>query len=231
MKKLLLITTCASIAACSAHLPSTQTSEFDDVRVEIQKARDAGAEQCAPAALAKAEVAQLHAAHELAEGSSYNTEEVSMLIADALASAKQASAKCSKPKAKPVVVTKPKPAPVVATNAKPEVIALDGVFFESNSAKLTASSTATLDKAVEALSRRTGIHVEVGAHTDSGGKASYNKRLSGLRANTVMGYLVSHGIDQSRLTAKGYGEAYPIADNATRAGKAKNRRVELKVIK
>ncbi len=231
MKRLLMIATCASMAACTGHLPSTQYSELDDVRAAIQKARDAGAEQCAPAELAKAEARQLHAAHELDEGSSYDQDAASFLIDDGKASADQAYAKCTAAKPKPApkpkpVVIQPKPAPKPMV-VKPEVIALDGVFFESNSANLTASSTATLDKAVEALKKRADVKVEVAAHTDSGGKASYNEHLSGLRAQAVRGYLVSHGIDATRLTAKGYGEASPIADNATKEGRAKNRRVEL----
>jgi outer membrane protein OmpA-like peptidoglycan-associated protein len=235
MKRIILIAACTTIGACSAHLPSTDISELDASRAAIQEARDAGAEKCAPAELAKAEVAQLQAAHELDEGSLYNGGEAADLMASSMAAAKAAKAKCSeKPKrvvrtkptpvAKPTVVAAPKPK---AKAVKAEVIALDGVFFENNSAKLTSASTATLDKAVDTLKQRSDIAVEVAAYTDSRGKASYNEHLSGLRANSVKDYLVSHGIDVSRITAKGYGEANPIADNATRAGRAQNRRVEL----
>jgi outer membrane protein OmpA-like peptidoglycan-associated protein len=245
MKRIILIAACTTIGACSAHLPSTDVSELDASRAAIQEARDAGAEKCAPSELAKAEVDQLLAAHELDEGSSYNAGEAADLIASSEAAAKAAKAKCSekpknivKAKPMPVVVAVPKPLPVsepvvvVAPKSKTkavkaEVIALDGVFFENNSAKLTSASTATLDKAVDALKQRPDIKVEVAAYTDSRGKASYNEYLSGIRANSVKDYLVSHGIDVSRVTAKGYGEASPIADNATKEGRAQNRRVEL----
>jgi outer membrane protein OmpA-like peptidoglycan-associated protein len=235
MKRIILIAACTTVGACSAHLPSTDVSELDASRAAIQEARDAGAEKCAPSELAKAEVDQMLAAHELDEGSSYNGGEAADLMASSIAAAKAAKEKCSQ-KSKHVAKTKPTPVavPVVVVAPKPkakavkaEVIDLNGVFFENNSAKLTGSSTATLDKAVDALKQRPDIAVEVAAYTDSRGKASYNEYLSGLRANSVKDYLVSHDIDISRVTAKGYGEANPIADNATKEGRAQNRRVEL----
>ncbi|HIP06934.1 MAG TPA: DUF4398 domain-containing protein [Mariprofundaceae bacterium] len=230
MKYITVATMALTLGACSAHLPSTQISALDEVRTAIQQARDAGAEQCAPEELASAEASSMQAAHELSENSAYDDEQAAMLIDDALAASQTALEKCNK-KAKPKPVIKPKPVPkvkpVVQTAPKPEVIELSGVFFENNSAKLTGASTETLNQVVVILKKRKDIKVEVAAHTDSGGKASYNAYLSGLRAEAVRNYLVEKGIAANRLTAKGYGEAHPIADNATREGRAKNRRVEL----
>jgi len=222
MKRILLLAACASITACSGHIASTQISELDEVRAMIQKAKAAGAEKCAPALQAKAVAGAYHAAHELDEGSANPESENSDLISGALSNAKKAYIKakkgCGKPK--PVVKSKPK---------APEVISLEGVYFETNSAELTASSTATLDRAVKTLQKRSTIKVEVAAHTDSRGKASYNLDLSNRRAASVMAYLVAHGVNADRLTSQGYGEAQPRADNATVAGRAKNRRVELRI--
>jgi len=81
------------------------------------------------------------------------------------------------------------------------------------------------------LKKRPDIRVEIAAYSDSRGKASYNQALSNKRANSVMNYLVGHGISASNLTANGYGEANPIADNETREGRAQNRRVEMHVLK
>jgi OOP family OmpA-OmpF porin len=108
------------------------------------------------------------------------------------------------------------------------VITLKGVNFETNSAKLTASSTSILDNAVTVLKQRSGAKVEVQGHTDSVGKDAYNLSLSSHRAKAVLDYLVAHGVDAKMLTSKGYGEAQPIASNDTAEGRAENRRVDLK---
>ena len=105
---------------------------------------------------------------------------------------------------------------------------LEGVNFEFDSAKLTSDSYAVLDRVVLALQDWPDIRVEVGGHTDSIASDEYNRDLSDRRAKAVRDYLVSRGIERSRLEAKGYGESEPITTNDTDAGRAKNRRVELK---
>jgi OOP family OmpA-OmpF porin len=70
----------------------------------------------------------------------------------------------------------------------------------------------------------------VAGHTDSDGTADYNEGLSLRRATTVRDYLAARGIAESRLTVRGYGESQPVADNSTRDGKARNRRVVLRVV-
>ena len=72
----------------------------------------------------------------------------------------------------------------------------------------------------------------VQGHTDSQGRASNNKKLSERRAKAVLDYLVAKaGVSSSRLASAGFGEDYPIANNKTRAGRAQNRRVEIKLVK
>ena len=110
-----------------------------------------------------------------------------------------------------------------------EKITLKGVNFKSASAELTSDSLPILDEAATALKRHPDIDIEVGGHTDSAGSAVMNKVLSQKRATSVMSYLVSKGISSSKITAKGYGEEVPIADNKTDKGRATNRRVELKI--
>lgn len=111
---------------------------------------------------------------------------------------------------------------------KAQTITLEDIRFEFNSATLTPAATGSLNKVVKALNNQPGASVEVAGHTDSLGNDAYNKRLSDQRANSVRQYLVDNGIAASRITARGYGEEQPVASNDTEAGRAQNRRVELR---
>jgi OmpA-OmpF porin, OOP family len=110
---------------------------------------------------------------------------------------------------------------------KPEVLVLKGVTFATNSASLTSASAATLDEAADALAKRGDVQVEVAGHTDNRGSAQRNRALSQQRAESVMRYLVSRGVNAANVTARGYGPDRPVADNRTEQGRATNRRVEL----
>ena len=109
------------------------------------------------------------------------------------------------------------------------VVILEGVNFEFDSARLRPDATPILDEAVTVLSRRKDISVDVVGHTDSTGTKQYNQGLSERRAKAVYDYFVSKGIAADRLTSRGEGETKPAFSNATREGRAKNRRVELVV--
>ena len=109
------------------------------------------------------------------------------------------------------------------------VIRLEGVNFETNPDRLLDTAYGRLNDAAATLLKNPTIEVEVAGHTDSDGAAEYNEGLSQRRAQTVHDYLASKGVEESRMTVRGYGESQPIADNATRAGKAQNRRVELRI--
>jgi OOP family OmpA-OmpF porin len=120
--------------------------------------------------------------------------------------------------------------PVDADGCTIVSVVLKNVQFELNSSELTAGSSESLDKAVDAMNEYDQIRIEIQAYTDSMGEASYNQYLSEQRANSVRDYMINKGIAADRMVAKGYGESKPIADNSTREGRAKNRRVELKII-
>lgn len=112
-----------------------------------------------------------------------------------------------------------------------DVIVLKGVTFDNDKADLRADAIAILDDAVSTLKRYPALKVEVAGHTDSKASATHNQKLSERRAQAVMDYFVGKGIEADRLTAKGYGEAQPIATNATAEGRLENRRVELRIAK
>jgi len=107
---------------------------------------------------------------------------------------------------------------------------LDDCNFETGKANLMESSYAVLDELVAYLNRKDDEKIELGGHTDNVGTAASNMKLSQDRANTVRAYLLTKGIDPARVTAKGYGMSKPIASNATAAGKAQNRRTEVKIL-
>ncbi len=110
-----------------------------------------------------------------------------------------------------------------------DVIVLEGVHFATASAELVGDSRRILDDVARTLKAHPELRVEVAGYTDDRGSRRYNRRLSQRRAEAVRRYLISRGVDAGRLTARGYGPEDPIASNATEAGRAKNRRVELHI--
>ena len=116
------------------------------------------------------------------------------------------------------------------SGGEPQALRLDDVNFELNSATLTAGSRATLQRVAEALRGEPNLRAEIAGHTDSSGADDYNMRLSQQRADAVLTWLVGEGIERNRLQARGYGETQPVADNGTADGRARNRRVEFRVL-
>ena len=110
-------------------------------------------------------------------------------------------------------------------------IKLPGVNFGTDSAILLPGAERVLGDAIATLQKNPSIIVEVAGHTDNVGRAEYNEHLSERRAQTVGQYLISGGIDPGRVFAQGYGEAVPIADNATADGRSRNRRVVLRILR
>ncbi len=107
-------------------------------------------------------------------------------------------------------------------------IPLKGVNFRYNSHELTAGARRVLDRVAAILADKPDIRLEVAGHTDSQGDPVYNQWLSQQRAQAVRDYLVRHGLDRKRISARGYGDQQPVADNTTVAGLVQNRRVELR---
>ncbi len=103
------------------------------------------------------------------------------------------------------------------------------INFSSNSQVIDESSYDLLNELVEVANQCADLSIEIAGHTDSQGSDEYNLELSQLRANSVMQYLINNGIDADRLSAIGYGENHPIADNDTPEGLVANRRIEFKV--
>jgi outer membrane protein OmpA-like peptidoglycan-associated protein len=112
-----------------------------------------------------------------------------------------------------------------------DVIRLDDVLFDFDKFNLTDSARKDLDEVYVLLKKNKAMYLEVQGHTDSRGKDDYNVNLSKNRAEAVVGYLVKKGIDKSRLEIKYFGATKPVSTNDSDEGRAKNRRVEFRVLK
>lgn len=130
----------------------------------------------------------------------------------------------------PVVVPPPAPAPVVVAPTSEKVTYSADAFFDVDKSVLKPAAKSKLDELV-AKTKDMNLEVIIAVgHTDSDGSDAYNQKLSVRRAEAVKAYLVSAGIEKSRVYTEGKGEKQPVADNKTREGKAKNRRVEIEVV-
>ncbi|HFE39285.1 MAG TPA: OmpA family protein [Gammaproteobacteria bacterium] len=111
-----------------------------------------------------------------------------------------------------------------------ETLTLKGVNFEPNSNLLKDDSIVMLKKVADTLKQHPDMIIEIAGYTDSQGSQGMNKKLSEKRAISVANYLRTRGVPAANLQTKGYGMASPIADNSSAEGRAKNRRVELRVV-
>lgn len=110
------------------------------------------------------------------------------------------------------------------------IIVLKNIFFDVNKYDLKNESLVELGNVVRLLKENPGLKIQINGHTDDVGKSADNLKLSNDRAQTVVKYLTSNGIDAKRLSFKGFGVTQPVANNKTEQGRAQNRRTELKVV-
>lgn len=135
------------------------------------------------------------------------------------------------------------PAPVASAALEPEgdfsreacegrfeIISQTGsIYFRSGSAELSPESDPFLAAIIDIVERCPGLDIEVSGHTDSVGDEEYNQRLSEDRAASVVSFLTRNGVDSGRISSVGFGELRPIADNDTKRGRWRNRRIEFAV--
>lgn len=110
-------------------------------------------------------------------------------------------------------------------------VRLKNIYFDFDKTTLKSESYAELNKVVDFLKRNASVEIEIAGHTDSKGSDDYNINLSQGRSQSVVDYIISQGIEDYRLTARGYGEGKPVDTNDTDLGRATNRRVEFTVLK
>ncbi len=120
--------------------------------------------------------------------------------------------------------------PVVVVE-KENIVILDKIFFETNKAILLSASHPLLDDVAQVLNDHTRIKkVEIQGHTDDQGTDSYNLKLSQDRAEAVRAYLIAQGVSADRLVSRGFGESLPLEPGTSEDARAKNRRVEFKIL-
>ncbi|MEP7323229.1 MAG: OmpA family protein [Saprospiraceae bacterium] len=149
--------------------------------------------------------------------------------------------------AKPIVVTKPKPPvqqgpvwkPTTPSPPDPgvvfkpkigEIIKINNLYFTANSDSIPPQSYPAIDDIYNFLMENKTLIVEIGGHTNGLPKDDFCDSLSALRAKAVYEYLIKKGIPKDRITSIGYGRRKPIDTNATKEGRARNQRVELKIL-
>jgi outer membrane protein OmpA-like peptidoglycan-associated protein len=104
------------------------------------------------------------------------------------------------------------------------------IYFKTGSAELDKASEPLLNSVADIANRCPGVKIEVTGHTDSVGSAEANRQLSEHRARSVVSFLSQHGVVPARVTAAGFGNTRPVAHNDSEANRAKNRRIEFRVL-
>jgi outer membrane protein OmpA-like peptidoglycan-associated protein len=106
---------------------------------------------------------------------------------------------------------------------------LDGIDFDPGESVILERSQAVMKRLLGTFQRATNLDIDISGYTDNSGNEEENRRLSQERAQAVVGWLAEHGIDRGRMTAAGHGSSDPVASNETMDGRAKNRRIEIKI--
>lgn len=110
------------------------------------------------------------------------------------------------------------------------VTVLKNIFFDTDSYALKEKSLTELQRVVRFLQENPTVRIEISGHTDNTGQPAYNQKLSENRALAVYNYLIANGINQARISSRGYGHTRPVATNDTPEGRQQNRRIEFRVL-
>ena len=148
--------------------------------------------------------------------------------------AKQAPSQADAPGLQPAPASAsssaPSPAAAPAAAVSSKVTYAADAFFDFNKSVIKPEAKAKLDDLVDKIKAvNLEVIIAVG-HTDAVGSDAYNQKLSMRRSNAVKAYLINKGVDKTRIYTEGKGEKQPVADNGTKEGRSKNRRVEIEVV-
>jgi len=154
------------------------------------------------------------------------------VVAKSVSMAEPVAAPTPAPAPEPVVESAPAPQPRESwkTILTEKPVRLEGANFATNSATLLKTADVKLSEVVNAAKKYSEVKLDVSGHTDSRGSKELNQKLSGNRAAAVKAWLVKHGVAADRISTAGYADTQPMADNKTQAGRAANRRVEVRYV-
>ncbi len=228
---------------------------YNEAKDTFQKATLAGAKKCAPCQYATAEAYLALADHEIAERDEWISNHFNIAVKTTREKSLEAIKVCEKPPGPPgPTPAPPAPAPSPApprppapapqppppppppppAPAPPRPAAppnFQNGYFEPNKTNITPAAAKALDTNGMILKENPAMRVEIGGHTDARGSEKANQRISEKRAQSARKYIQDKfQIPPSRMAIKGYGSKKPIADNKTNEGRAKNRRVEFKIL-
>lgn len=221
-------------SGCAASKESRMA--YDEAKGLFDKATAAGAKKCAPCQYATAEAALALAEHGLNKRwyESRSKYDIGTTVAKekSLEALRLTPCEAPAPPPPPPPAPAPQPAPPPPPPAPKPAPVFENIYFHENKTNIDAVAAKALDADGEILKENPDIQVEIGGHTDSLGSAKANQKISEKRAQSVKKYLMDKfNIPSDRMTVKGYGSTRPIADNSTREGRAKNRRVEIRIIR
>jgi len=249
MTWILLILGAMIVSGCAISRESMMA--YNEAKDAFQKATAAGAKKCAPVQYATAEAYLALADHEVAERD--ETGHGGLIKLAGIVKEKSLEAikltPCEKPPTppsatpgppKPIPITPPTPIPTPMPTPTPTPPAppkpvpppvLDTIYFDPNKTNINPMAAKALDRNGMILKENPQIKVEIGGHTDASGAEKVNQRISEKRAESAKKYIMDKfNISGDRMIVKGYGSKKPIADNRTKEGRAKNRRVEFRVV-
>jgi outer membrane protein OmpA-like peptidoglycan-associated protein len=211
---------------------------YNEAKETFQKATQAGAKKCAPCQYATAEASLAMADHGIQKRWYESAEKYDIAVKVAKEKSLEALklTPCEKPAPPPPppAPTPPPPAPAPPPPPPPPpkpAPVFENIYFNENKTNIDPVAAKALDRDGAMLKENPDIKVEIGGHTDSLGSEKANQKISEKRAESVKKYLMDKfNIPGDRMIVKGYGSKKPIADNGTKEGRVKNRRVELKII-
>jgi outer membrane protein OmpA-like peptidoglycan-associated protein len=243
---LLLILGAAMVSGCA---PKGTVMVYNEAKEAFQKATIAGAKKCAPCQYGTAEAYLALADHEMkyywreAEDldkhativKEKSLEALKLTPCEAAPARPPVPAEPPKPAPAPPPPPPPpeppKPAPAPPPPAPKPVPIFENAYFNENKTNIDPVAAKALDRDGMILKDNPNLRVEIGGHTDFSGSESARQKISEKRAESAKKYIMDKfNIPGDRMTTKGYGSQKPIADNKTKEGRAKNRRVEFRVI-